>query len=258
MILVTNDDGIFAPGLWSLAGALTALGKVVIVAPDRERSAIGTALTLRRPLRIRRAHSQLPDIEAYATDGTPGDCVIIATSNLFENQITLVVSGINECLNLGDDVLISGTVGAALQGYLRDLPAIAISAMTTGEISRGTAARYGALIAEHIIRGKLPRPMFLNINLPDGPPSGIKGVAITHPAHKSHLDYAKESSDGRQKYYWLTRRSLGADPPDGTDIWAINHRLVSITPLHSTFFGFPSTGLGESFCDNLLTQIKSN
>ena len=126
-ILVTNDDGIFAHGLWALAGELKAVGQVIVVAPDREQSAIGTAVTLHQLLRLRKVRSLLPEIETYSVDGTPADSVILALSELAKGEVGLVVSGINQGLNLGDDVLISGTVGGALQGYLHGFPAIAIS-----------------------------------------------------------------------------------------------------------------------------------
>ena len=255
MILVTNDDGIFAPGLWVLAKALTEFDQVVIVAPDRERSAIGTAMTLRRPLRIRQAHSVVSGIEAYAIDGTPGDSVIVATGKLFADRIDLVVSGINEGLNLGDDILISGTVGAALQGYLRNLPSVAISTTSTAESGLKTAARLGALLVQRIKLGELPGNVFLNVNVPDGPPSGINGIAITHPAHKSHLDSVEEGSDGRQNYYWLMRRNISIDLPENTDVAAINRGRASITPLHATLFGHLAPDMDNAFCQNLLAQL---
>jgi len=256
MILVTNDDGIFAPGMWVLAKELKTIAKVAIVAPDRERSAIGTAMTLRRPLRIRPAHSIVDGVEAYALDGTPGDSVILAASKLFGGQIDLVVSGINEGFNLGDDVLISGTVGAALQGYLRNLPAIAISTAGTNEATLKTTARLGALIAQRIKLGELPRDLLLNVNVPEIPLSDMGGVAVTVPAHKSHLDNAEEGSDGRQHYYWLTRHKIATDVPDNTDIAAIGQGQISFTPLHTTFFSRPAPKMDEVFCQSLFAQLK--
>ena len=121
-VLVTNDDGIFAPGLWILVKELKSIARVVVVAPDREQSAIGTAVTLRQPLRVQRVSPLVPGVETYSVEGTPGDSVILALGKLIKSRVDLVISGINQGPNLGDDVLISGTVAAALQGYLRGLP----------------------------------------------------------------------------------------------------------------------------------------
>lgn len=257
MILVTNDDGIFAPGMWALAKELQAVDKVVIVAPDREQSAIGTAMTLRQPLRIRKAHSVVSGVDAYAVDGTPGDSVLVAVGKLFEGQIDLVVSGINEGLNLGDDVLISGTVGAALQGYLRNLPAMAVSALSADGDTLETTARFGALVARRIRLGDLPNDVFLNINVPEKPLPDLKGVLMTRPAHKSHLDSVEEGSDGRRSYYWLVRRKAVADAPEGTDIWALGQGLISITPLHTALFSRPAPEMGELFCRSLLAELTN-
>lgn len=256
MILVTNDDGIFAPGLWTLAKELAEVDKVVIVAPDRERSAIGTALTLRRPLRLRKAHSILNGVEAYAVDGTPGDSVILAADKLFRSQINLVFSGINEGSNLGDDVIISGTVGAALQGYLRNLPSVAISNAATDEVSIKTTARLGALIARRIKLGALPGDIFLNINVPGIPLSKITGISVARPAHKSHLDSAEEGSDGRHNYYWLVRRNVTAEAPEDTDVSAVSRGQISLTHLHTALFDRPAPIIGEFFCQNLLAELK--
>jgi len=257
MILVTNDDGIFAPGMWTLARELQEVDKVIIVAPDREQSAIGTAMTLRQPLRVRKAHSVVSGIDAYAIDGTPGDSVLLAVGKLFEGQIDMVVSGINEGLNLGDDVLISGTVGAALQGYLRNLPAMAISVASSDEASLDNTARLGALIARRIKTGELPADVFLNVNVPERPLSGIRGIVPTRPAHKSHLDSVEEGSDGRRSYYWLVRRKVADDAPEGTDIRALSQGFISITPLHAVLFSRPAPDMGETFCRSLLSQLKS-
>jgi len=256
MILVTNDDGIFAPGMWALARALLELDQVVIVAPDRERSAIGTAMTLRRPLRMRQAHSIVDGIRAFAIDGTPGDSVILAISKLFETQIDLVVSGINEGFNTGDDILISGTVGAALQGYLHGQPALAVSTSITDRGNLDIAAHLAKLVAQGIKCGELSGEVFLNINVPEKPLAEIHGVALTRPAHKSHLDVAEEGSDGRQPYYWLRRRCGTTDPPKDTDIKAIDSGLISITPLHTTLFGCPAR-MDDIFCQGLFTKLKA-
>jgi 5'-nucleotidase len=257
MILVSNDDGIYAHGLWTLAAELSKIDQTVIVAPDREQSATGTAITLRQPLRVQKANSLHADIEAYSIEGTPGDSVILATSKLFQGRISVVVSGINSGLNLGDDILISGTVSAALQGYLRNLPAIAISVGHTDSRNLENAARLVRIIASSINSGILPGDIFLNINYPDRPLEQIQGLIITQPAHKTHIDTVKEGNDGRRDYYWLVRDKLGNDAPHGSDIWALENGYISITPLHNTMFHRPHPELDQSFCSGLLCQLRS-
>jgi 5'-nucleotidase len=146
MILVANDDGIFAPGLWALARELKNIDDVVAVAPDREQSATGTSVTLRQPLRVRKISPVVSDVNTFAVEGTPSDSVILGLEKLAKDA-GMVVSGINSGQNLGDDVLISGTVGAALQGYLRNLPAIAVSVGTVDTADLQTAARLVRLLA---------------------------------------------------------------------------------------------------------------
>jgi 5'-nucleotidase len=257
MILVTNDDGIFSPGMWALAGVLKEIDDVVIVAPDREQSAIGTSMTLRQPLRVKKAHSIIAGVDAYAIDGTPGDAVLLAIGKLFSGSIDLVVSGINEGLNLGDDVLISGTVGAALQGYLRNLPAMAVSAANSDQKSIKNTANLAALLASRFKSGQLPQDAFLNVNMPDREVMGLKGSVITIPAHKSHLDSVEEGTDGRKGYYWLVRKKVINDAPENTDVWAIGKGHISITPLHTVLFSRPALEIGKAFCSNLLDELKN-
>jgi 5'-nucleotidase len=168
----------------------------------------------------------------------------------------MVVSGINSGQNLGDDVLISGTVGAALQGYLRNLPAIAVSVGTTDNADLQTAGRLVARLAARINEGALPRDIFLNVNLPDEPLVEIKGIRITRLAHKTHIDSVKEGNDGRRDYYWLVRRKLDHVPLDDTDIWAVEHGYISITSLHTALFQRPAPKMDEAFCKELFAELK--
>ncbi len=180
-ILVTNDDGMFAGGLWVLARELKKLGDVAVVSPDREQSAIGTAITLTQPLRVQKTKPLVPGVESYAVQGTPGDAVILALEKLVEG-VEVVVSGINEGLNVGSDVLISGTVGAALQGYLRGLPSIAVSIRGTDKEQLACAARVVSHLVQRIRKASQTGPVLLNVNLPDRDPSQILGVRLTHLA----------------------------------------------------------------------------
>jgi 5'-nucleotidase len=254
-ILITNDDGIFAPGLWTLVKELKNIAQVIVVAPDREQSAIGTAVTLRQPLRMQRVRPLVSEVETYSVEGTPADSVILALGKLVKNKVDLVVSGINQGPNLGDDVLISGTVGAALQGYLRGFPALAISVAAVDSLYLDNAARLSALLAKRIEAISLPTNIFLNVNLPDLPLVKIKGVKITRLASESHTDTIEEGFDGKREYYWVMRQKVNTDADRKTDIWAIERGNISITPLHTNLVNKPSPSLLNSLCSNLLQEL---
>ncbi len=257
-ILATNDDGISAPGLWTLVKELKSIARVVVVAPDREQSATGTAVTLRQPLRVQRVTPMVTDIEAYSVEGTPCDSVILALGKLMKNNADLVISGINRGPNLGDDILISGTVGAALQGYLRGLPALAISIANAERPYLDNAARLATLLAKKIDTNGLPRDVFLNINLPNLPLAEIKGIKITQPAHRTHIDTVEEGHDGKRAYYWLVRQKLSTDMDEKTDIWAIEQGNISITALHNALFQKPLSGITECLCSELFQELKQS
>ena len=255
-ILVTNDDGILAPGLWALVTELKSIARVVVVAPDREQSALGTAVSLRQPLRVQKISPLVSGVEAYSVEGTPCDSVILALGKLIKNDINLVVSGINQGHNLGDDILISGTVGAALQSYLRGLPALAISVAAMDNSGWGNATRLARLLAERIKSRDLPVDIFLNINLPDLPLSGIKGIKIAQPAHKTHINTVEEGHDGRRKYYWLVRQKQDNNADENTDIQVLENGYISITALHNTLFRKTIQGINDSLYSELFQELK--
>lgn len=259
-ILVTNDDGILADGLWVLTGELQKAGEVVVVAPDREQSAIGTAVTLTQPLRVHKVKPVISGIEAYAVQGTPGDSVILGIEKLFTGQIDVVVSGINEGLNVGTDVLISGTVGAALQGYLRGLPAMAISVSGTSKNLLEAASQVARLLAERIRDSQLHSPVFLNVNLPDRSAAELHGVRVTELASETHIDTVKEGHDGKRAYYWLVRgRKPERTHGPNTDINAVENGFVSLTPLHLLHKDAAEPGVdglcSDALCDDLARQL---
>jgi len=229
-ILVTNDDGIFSRGLWILVRELTKVAQIVVVAPDREQSGIGTAVTLHRPLRARKVKPEVPEVEAYSIEGTPADSVILALGKLVKDKVDMVISGINHGPNLGDDVLISGTVGAALHGYLRGLSALAISIDAVDSPYLNNAAKLAALLAKRIDSDTLPTNIFLNINLPNVPLAKIREVKITRLARVGYADTVKEGHDGRWEYYWLVHQKANKDADKNTDIQAIAQDNISITP----------------------------
>ena len=254
-VLITNDDGIFAETLWTLANTFKNNYSVSVVAPDREQSATGTMVTLRLPLRVREHNCFSKDIATFSVEGSPADSVILAIGKIVPDT-GMVVSGINQGLNLGDDVLISGTVGAAMQGYLRGLPAIAVSVPPdSGHETRQTAARVAEKVALAITNGMLGTNGFFNINVPNVPVSSIRGIKATRLAHKTHIDTVEEGHDGRREYYWLVRRQLTSDAAPDTDIWAIDNAYISITPLHSELFHRPDGQPDEGLCADLFNQI---
>ena len=255
-ILVTNDDGIFAPGLWILVKELRNIARVVVVAPDREQSAIGTAVTLRQPLRAQGVRPLVPAVEAYSVEGTPADSVILALGKLVKHKIDLVISGINQGPNLGDDVLISGTVGAALQGYLHGFPALAISVAAVDSLYLDNAAKFATLLAKKIDSSALPTNILLNVNMPNLPLAKIRGVKITQLASGSHTDTVEEGHDGIRKYYWLVRQGINKDKDERTDIWAIEQGNISITALYTNLSHKSSPPIMDSFCSDLLQELQ--
>ena len=255
-ILVTNDDGIFTEGLWALVKELKNIAQLIVVAPDREQSAIGTAVTLHQPLRIQKVRSVVPEVETYSVEGTPSDCVILALGKLIKNGVDLVVSGINQGANLGDDVFISGTVSAALQGYLRGFPALAISADTADSLHLDNAAKLAALLAKKIDSNALPANILLNVNLPDLPLAKITGAKITSLANKRHSDTVTEGNDGRRQYYWLVRQKINQTTDKKTDIWAIEQGNISITPLHTNLSHNPPPPIPDNLGSDLLQELQ--
>jgi 5'-nucleotidase len=224
-ILVTNDDGYRSEGLLALAAALGPLGDVTIVAPMSEASAIGHALTLRRPLRIEHMGANL-----FAVDGTPTDCVNIAVTQLFKGLPDLVVSGINKGWNLGDDVTYSGTVSGALEGALLGVQAIGTSLQFSRSFDFSHAARVTAAIAESLVDSPLPARTFLNINVPKGEP---KGIRVTVQAKRNHITSVAERHDPKgHAYYWIEEGQDEWEPHDRSDYQAVRDGYVSVTPLH--------------------------
>ncbi len=243
MILLTNDDGIYAPGLWALAQALED-EEIIIVAPDREQSAVGTSITLHNPLRIKEIkNTPVPGIKTFSVEGTPADSVILAIRYLARDKIRLVISGINEGANLGNDVFISGTVGAALQGYFYNIPSIALSVGSYKNPRFDVASKFAKLMVRENL---LPHGFLLNINFPNLPLDEIEGVEITRLGVRSYMDEIKKGHDGKREYYWIVRGEPVWDEIPGTDIWAVRRKRISITPLRYSF-DFENFELEEEF-----------
>ena len=232
-MLVTNDDGVYAPGLWALVGELSHIVQVVVVAPDREQSGVGTSVTLHQPLRVTRAKSPIARVKAYSVEGTPADSVILALGMFAREGVDLVLAGINEGPNLGNDVFISGTVGAALQGYFYGLPSLAISVAGLENPHFDVSAKLARLLATGIKDGALSGKILLNINLPNLPLDEIKGIEITRLGERSYADAVQEGNDGRRNYYWIVRGTPQWQKKEGTDVWALEQDRISIAPVGS-------------------------
>ncbi|HHU0061529.1 TPA: 5'/3'-nucleotidase SurE, partial [Legionella pneumophila] len=227
-ILVSNDDGVLAPGIKILANELSTLGEVKVVAPDRNRSGASNSLTLTQPLRVKQL-----DNGYYSVDGTPTDCVHLALTGFLEPIADIVVSGINEGANLGDDVLYSGTVAAAMEGRYLGLPAIAISMVGDNIQYYETAAIIAKQLVIKLSANKLPSQTILNVNVPDLPLSQIRGLQVTRLGTRHSAEPIIKEYDPRGRpIYWVGPPGIEADAGAGTDFFAIKTGHVSITPLH--------------------------
>ena len=226
-ILVSNDDGVHAPGLEALAAALAPLGKVTVVAPDRNRSGASNSLTLETPLRV----SRLPN-GFYYVNGTPTDCVHLAITGLLDEAPDLVVSGINKGANLGDDVLYSGTVAAAMEGRFLGRPAIALSLVSAEPEHYESGARVARLLVERMEDGSIPRDTLLNVNVPDRPWAELAGLRATRLGARHRAEQTVKMNDPRgNPVYWVGEPGRAADAAEDTDFSAVAAGAVSVTPI---------------------------
>ena len=234
-ILVTNDDGVFAPGLLSLAQEMRRLGKVSILAPDHNWSGGGHVKTLDRALRVKEV--RLADgMQAFAGDAAPSDCVALAVLGYFKESIDLVVSGINAGANLGHDVTYSGTVTAAMEAVIAGVPGIAVSLETMdrhiGEIDYGPAARMAGRVVHQVIENRLSHEVLLNVNVPFLPENKIRGIRLTRQGLRVYHSRLDERTDPRGRpYYWIGGDAPTGVPERGTDVGALAENFVSVTPL---------------------------
>ena len=234
-ILLTNDDGIHAPGIYALYKTLVEIGDVFLIAPERPRSAAGHAITLHKPLRLTRVN--LPGgVSGYGCSGTPSDCVTLGFDAILEGSCDLVVSGINAGANLGWDLTYSGTVAAAIEGAILRVPSMAISVTLESGAETfdfGPAAQFAAQLAVKMVANPLPVNTLLNVNVPAVSAAEIKGVEATHQGKREYIDRIDKREDptGRP-YYWLGG-SLREDVPDpGSDVHAVLANRISVTPVH--------------------------
>lgn len=226
-ILLSNDDGYFAPGLAALYEALAGLGEIVVVAPEQNRSGASNSLTLDRPLFLKKAASGF-----YFVNGTPTDCVHLAVTGMLDVMPDIIVSGINNGANMGDDTIYSGTVAAATEGFLLGIPSIAVS-MTSFEGSHyETAGRVTRELVERQINNPIKQAILLNVNVPDIPYADLNGMEVTRLGRRHKAEpVVKMNSPRNETVYWVGAAGAAADAGPGTDFNAIEQGRVSITPL---------------------------
>lgn len=231
-ILLSNDDGINAPGLYSLATALDAVGDLLIVAPEREQSCSSHGITLHKPLRMKQVTLDgLEHVSAYHTSGTPADCVVLSR---YEEECVpdIVVAGINSGANMGEEVFYSGTVAAAMEGCLQGLKSIAVSVTAYENIDYRAAAEFVTRLVPAYIKCNLPEGILLNVNVPNLAPEEIKGVQVTRLGRRQYENFIDRRLDPRGRaYYWFSGEVTEIDSADGTDIAATTAGYISVTPI---------------------------
>lgn len=226
-ILLSNDDGYFAPGLAVLAETLSTIADIVVVAPERDRSGASNSLTLDRPLMLRQADSGF-----YYVNGTPTDCVHLAVTGMLDTLPDMVISGINHGANMGDDTVYSGTVAAATEGYLLGVPSIAVSLTNHAGGHFSTAARVVLELVERMLKQPTLTPVLLNVNVPDVPYDELQGLAVTRLGRRHKAEPVVKSTNPRgQTVYWVGAAGAAQDASEGTDFYAVIQQQVSITPL---------------------------
>ena len=232
MIVLCNDDGFNASGIRSIYKELAKFSDVVIVAPETEQSAMGHAITLTQPLKVRKIEEGNEFI-GYAINGTPADCIKLATTVLFEQPPEMVVSGINQGGNLGTCAIYSGTVSAATEATIEGVPAIAVSLNSFENSDFGFAAEFGARLAKIVLKNGLPDGVSLNVNIPAGPYSEIKGVSITRQGKSRVIETFDKRVDPRKNiYYWYAGEMRIDEVDDEADCFQVSNNYISITPIH--------------------------
>ena len=226
-ILLSNDDGYFAPGLSVLASHLAKLANITVVAPERNRSGASNSLTLDRPLSVKKASNGF-----FYVNGTPTDCVHIALTGLMDSMPDMVISGINDGANMGDDTIYSGTVAAAMEGFLLDIPSFAVSMSQHDAKHFETAARVVVELVQHYQKTGFASPTLLNINVPDVPYDELKGRTITRLGKRHKAEPVMQLKTPRgEVVYWVGAAGQPNDGGEGTDFYAVAHQQVSISPI---------------------------
>jgi len=245
-ILLSNDDGYFAPGLVLLAEVLAPLAEVTVVAPERDRSGSSNSLTLDRPLAVRKAQNGF-----FFVNGTPTDCVHIAVTGLLPQLPDVIISGINYGANVGDDTIYSGTVAAATEGFLLGIPSIAVSLVAEGGGHLRTAGRVAAELVARLQKQPLPQPALLNINVPDIEYERLAGFSVTRLGKRHKAEPVIKSTTPRgDVVYWIGAAGAAQDAGEGTDFHAIAANRVSITPLQVDLTRYPQLEAVGAWLEN--------
>jgi 5'-nucleotidase len=234
VILITNDDGISAPGIRNLVEAVKGLGKVVVVAPDKPQSGMGHAITIGNPLRLHPMHHLFEGVEAWQCSGTPVDCVKLAVDKVLRRKPDLCLSGINHGANHSINVIYSGTMSAAVEAAIESIPSIGFSLLDYSvEADFSAARKYVRIIVEQILNHPpMDKHLILNVNFPAVPDSLIKGIKVCRQAYaKYEEDFIERNDPNSKKYYWLTGKFVNFDKGRDTDVWALEHNYVSVVPV---------------------------
>ncbi|NCT94920.1 MAG: 5'/3'-nucleotidase SurE [Chitinophagaceae bacterium] len=233
VILVTNDDGISAPGIRALVEAARGLGKIVVVAPDKPQSGMGHAITIGQPLRLQKS-TQFEGVEAYSCSGTPVDCVKLAVDKVLHRKPDVCISGVNHGANHSINVIYSGTMSAALEASIESIPSIGFSLLDFSiEADFSAAIKYARIIIEQVLKSRsLDKHLCLNVNIPAIPEKLIKGIRICRQAYaKYEEDFDERKDPHGKKYYWLTGEFVNFDKGKDTDVWALKNNYVSVVPV---------------------------
>jgi 5'-nucleotidase len=232
VILITNDDGVSAPGIMNLVEAVKDLGKVIVVAPDKPQSGMGHAITIGHPLRLHKVHV-FGDIEAYACTGTPVDCVKLAVDKVLHRKPDLCLSGINHGANHSINVIYSGTMSAAVEAAIESIPSAGFSLLDYNiEADFSGARKYARIVVEKMLKTKLDKHAVFNVNIPSVPEELLNGIMICKQAYaKYEEDFVERTDPNGKKYYWLTGEFVNFDKGTDTDVWALANNYVSVVPV---------------------------
>lgn len=245
-ILLSNDDGYFAPGLACLAESLSQIAEIIVVAPERDRSGSSNSLTLDRPLSLRKSHSGF-----YYVNGTPTDCVHLAVTGMLDIMPDMIVSGINKGANMGDDTIYSGTVAAATEGFLLGIPSLAVSLVDASRGNYLAAARVAVDMVERFKKNEIQSPVLLNINVPDIEYQQLQGIEVTRLGRRHKAEPVIKSQNPRgETVYWVGAAGPAQDAGRGTDFYAVQHHRVSVTPLQIDLTRYDQLDLITSWLNN--------
>ncbi len=232
VILITNDDGVTAPGILNLVESVKDLGKIVVVAPDKPQSGMGHAITIGTPLRLHKLHAT-DNIETWSCTGTPVDCVKLAVDKILHRKPDLCLSGINHGANHSINVIYSGTMSAAVEAAIESIPSVGFSLLDFSIEADFTGSRkYARIIVEKLLKKKPDKHMVLNVNIPAVPADQIRGIKISRQAYAKYVeDFIERNDPHGRRYYWLTGEFMNFDKGKDTDVWALAHNYVSVVPV---------------------------